>query len=259
MTILFSISATVFGQETVKPATETAKPAAALKPVTEVKLAAKLPTVQEVLAKYVQAIGGREANEKIKTRMMKGTLELAPMGIKGSIESYVSAPGKSYSKTTLQGIGDIIEGFDGTTAWTINPLQGNRDKSGEELLQTKLINNFYRETNLEKLYPKMTVTGTDKVGDREVYVVSATPVGLDTETFYFDKQNGLLLRSDGNFVSPEGKTSTKTFYEDFREIDGIKQPFKIRSVLPQFEITTNIMEIKNGVAIEEAKFSKPKM
>jgi hypothetical protein len=158
----------------------------------------------------------------------------------------------------LQGIGEIIEGFDGTTAWSLNPIQGNRDKEGEELTQTKLINNFYRETNLEKLYPKMEVKGIEKVGDKDAYVVVATPNGSAPETFYFDSKSGLLIRADSTLVSPEGKMPAKTFYEDFREIDGIKLPYKLRVVLPQFEIITILTEVKHGVAVEADKFIKPK-
>ena len=253
LTFVFTIAVNVFGQKT-----ETTKPPAMKTDGDKPAQTAKLPTAKEILDKYVAAIGGRAANEKFKTRAMKGTFELTPMGIKGTIESYAAAPDKTYTKTNLAGIGEIIDSYDGKTAWTVNPIQGNRDKTGEELLQTKLINNFYRETNLEKLYPKMEVKGVEKIGDRETYVVAATPEGLAPETFYFDKQTGLLVRADSTLVSPEGKMPAKAFYEDFREIDGVKMPHKIRVVLPQFEIITNITEIKNGVALEDSKFAKPK-
>lgn len=220
--------------------------------------AAKLPTVKEVLDKYVQAIGGREANEKIQTRVMKGNVEISPMGVKGTNEIYAVAPDKSYAKVSLAGFGEIIEAYDGKTAWTINPLQGNRDKSGNELLQTKLGSTFHRELNLDKLYSKMELKGTEKVGDKEAYVIVATPVGLEAQTFYFDKVTGLLLREDMTSITPEGVMPVKTFYDDFREVDGIKLPYKIRAVLPQFELNTTITEVKNNVKIDDALFSKPK-
>lgn len=251
LTALLMISANVFGQ---KPETKTAVKPTEPKPMS----VAKLPSVKEILDKYVQAIGGREAQEKIQTRMMKGTVELAPMGIKGTGEVYMAAPDKSYNKISLNGIGDIIEAYDGKTAWTINPLQGNRDKTGDELAQTKLAANFHREINFDKLYPKMEVKGIEKIGDKEVYVVLATPTGLEMQTFYFDKQTGLLLREDATMISPEGKMPVKSFYDDYREIDGVKIPHKIRAVLPQFEITTVLTEIKNSVKIDENLFSKPK-
>jgi len=253
LTLIFSISINVFGQKT-----ETAKPDAAKPASDKSAQIAKLPTVKEILDKYVTAIGGREANEKIKTRTTKGTVEFAPMGIKGTVESFAAAPDKNYTKMNVQGIGEITEGFDGKTAWQINPIQGNRDKTGEELLQTKLFNAFNREINLDKLYPKMEVKAAEKLGEKDVYVVVATLEGLAPETFYFDKQTGLLLRADGVIVSPEGKMPYKAFYEDVREVDGVKLPYKTRAVLPQFEIVTIITEVKHGAAIEDSKFAKPK-
>ena len=258
LTVLLAMTATAFGQkEAVKPAKET-KAITEVKPTEAKTLAAKMPTVQEVLAKYVQAIGGRAANEKIKSRIMKGSAEIPAAGIKGTFEYYTAAPGKSLNKIMLAGIGEIIEGFDGTIAWSVNPIQGNRDKQGEELAQTKLTYNFYREINLDKLYPKMELKGMEKLGDKDVYVIVGTPENLPSETFYFDAKSGLLLRQDITVISPEGKIPTKTFFEDVREVDGVKIPFKIRSVLPQFEIIATTTEVKNNVTVEDAMFTKPK-
>lgn len=252
LTMLFLISTVAFGQrKVVKPAPE--------KVIVKKAAPAKTPTVQEILAKYVEALGGRAANEKIKSRMMKGTMEIQPMGIKGSFESYAAAPNKSVVKSTLAGIGDLIEGFDGQNAWSINPLQGNRDKQGEELAQAKLVYNFYREINLARIYPKMEYKGTEKVGANDAYVLVGTPDNLSPETFYFDTKTGLLLRQDSTLVSPEGKMPTKVFYEDVREVDGVKLPFKIRTVIPQFEIVITTTEVKHNIAVDDGKFAKPKI
>lgn len=215
------------------------------------------PTAQEIIAKYVESIGGREANEKIKSRLVKATIELSPMGIKGDAESYTAAPNKNYNKVNLAGVGEIIEGFDGTTFWTVNPIQGNRDKEGQELQQAKLSSDFYRELNLDKLYSNWQVKGTEKVGDRDAYVLTGTPKGLEPETFYFDVETGILLRNDSTLISPQGNTPSKVFFEDIREVDGVKVPFKVRNVLPQFEIITTVTEVKHNFTVEDGKFAKP--
>lgn len=252
LSVMVMISANVFGQ---KPE---AKPAAKTTETKSTPSSVKLPAAKEILDRYVQAIGGRAAHEKIKTRVLKGTIELAPMGVKGTEEVYQSAPDKIYTKLDLNGIGETNVGYDGKTAWMTDPIQGMRDITGDQLTQMKLTYNLQREINLDRLYPKMEVKGIEKVGDREAYVVVATPAGLDPETFYFDVKNGLLLRYDAVTISPAGKMPTKTFYEDMREVDGVKLPFKIRAVLPQFELVTVVSEIKHGVAIEDSLFSKPK-
>lgn len=259
LTILVSISVNAFGQ---KPPVKT--PDVPNKPANVTKLevtknTAKMPTVQEILAKHLQAIGGRAANEKIKSRVSKGTIEIAPMGIKGTIEGFAAAPDKSLAKISLTGVGEIIEGYDGTTAWSINPLSGNRDKQGVELAQTALSNNFYRDINLDKLYQKMELKGIEKVGADDAYVIVATRGDLPSETFYFSAKTGLIVRQDATLETPEGKTPTKNYFEDFRDVDGVKIPFKSRSILPQFEAITVLTEVKQNVAVDDAKFTKPKL
>ena len=259
LTILVSISVNVFGQ---KPPIKT--PDVPNKPADVTKLEitknkAKTPTVKEILAKYVQAIGGRANYEKIKSRMTKATQDVPTAGIKGTIEIYAAAPNKSFTKAVIGGIGEFFEGFDGKNAWSINPLQGSRDKSGEELVQTKLRYDFYRDINLDKLYPKIELKGTEKVGANEAYVLIATPDNLPSETFYFDTKSGLLIRQDITATSPEGKTPSKNFFEDMREIDGVKIPFRMRTILPQFEVVTTLTEVKNNIVVEDAKFTKPKI
>jgi hypothetical protein len=221
--------------------------------------AVKLPSAKKVIKAYVKALGGKKANKKIKTRIAKGTIEIPAAGIKGTTETFTAAPAKSYSVGKLSGIGELIESFDGTTGWSMNPLQGNRDKAAAELTQAKLISDFYREIELNRLYPKIEVKGLDKVGDAAVYKVVATPEGgLPPETWYFDIKTGLLLRSDATLVTPEGSTGVKNYFEDYREVDGVKMPFKTRSVLPQFELVTTLTEVKHNVPIDDAKFAKPK-
>ena len=68
----------------------------------------------------------------------------------------------------------------------------------------------------------------------------------------------MLVRVDTMTVTPEGKTPGKTFFEDYREVDGVKMPFKSRSITPQVEIVTILSEIKNNVPIDDAKFVRPK-
>ena len=252
LSLILLIAGNIFAQKT-DPPKDPVKPAEVKTPQ-----AAKLPAVSEVLAKYVKAIGGREANEKIKSRVQKGGVELSPMNIKGTAEVYAAAPDKSLVVLNIAGIGEIREGYDGKTAWSINPIQGNRDKTGQELMQVKLASNFYREINLEKLYSKMEVKGTEKVGDKEAYVVIGTAEGVPNDTLYFDTGSGLLVRSDTTAISPEGSTNTTTYYEDYREQDGVMVPFKVRTILPQFAIISTFTEVKNNVVVEDAKFQKPK-
>ena len=220
--------------------------------------AVRLPSAADVLEKYVKAIGGRDALQKFKTRYQAGTVELSPMGLKGTIESYSRSDDRSLTKVSLAGIGDILDGYDGKTAWTVNPIQGNRIKEGRELLQTKRNNIYARESSIDKIYKNVMVRGIEKVGERDAYVIVASTDGLPDDILYFDKESGLMLRSDTISITPEGEQAVKTFYDDYREVDGIKSAFKIKAITPAFEINSVITEVKYGMPIEDSKFVQPK-
>jgi len=219
---------------------------------------AAAPTVRQILDRYVTALGGRDAIEKVKTRVSRGSVELIPMNLKGSFETISAAEASSYSKISISGIGDMLEGSDGKAGWSINPINGTRDKSGPELAQTKLINDFYRDIRLEKLFPKIELIGPDKVGDRPVWVVTGTAEGLPPETWYFDKETGLMLKSEVVAISPQGNTPITVGYEDYRKVDGVMVPFRIRQQTSQFELVLNTSEMKFGANIDQELFKKPK-
>ena len=219
---------------------------------------AKLPAAKEIVDKYVKAIGGRDALLKHKSRYQTGTIELSPMGVKGTVESFSRSDNRALTKVSLDGIGDILDGYDGTTGWTSNPVQGNRVKEGKELQQSKRLSTFGREANLDKIYTSLTVKNVEKVGDRDTYVIVASAEGMPDDVLYFDTETGLMLRSDSIVLAPEGQQATNTFYEDYRVVDGIKSAFKVRAKTPAFEITTVVTEIKYDVAIEDSKFVQPK-
>src|SRR5262245_3367214 len=70
-------------------------------------------TVDQILDKYVQAVGGIQAVEKITSRVAKGTFEVSAMGLKGEIEVYAKAPNKTLRVQHLSGVGEILDGYDG--------------------------------------------------------------------------------------------------------------------------------------------------
>ena len=251
LVLLLALSAVHFAQKAEPAKTQPGK--------TEAPASVKAsPTVKEILDRYVKALGGREAVEKLKSRTARGTVELSPMNLTGTFETYAAAEGRSHTKMVLNGIGDLVETTDGKSAWSVNPIQGSRELTGNELAQSKLRNDYYRDIRLEKLFPKMELKGTEKAGDKEAYVVVGTAGDLPPETWYFDVKSGLMLRADMTTISPEGPQTISVFYEDMRPVDGVMMPFRLRTKTPQFEIIVTSTEIKHGAAIDETKFAKPK-
>src|SRR5215475_10884867 len=225
-------------------------------PKTDAKAEAT-PSVDDILNKYVKAIGGKEAIEKIKSRSMKGSFEIEAMGLTGAVELISKAPDKSAMKIDLPNVGVISRIYDGAKGWDSNPMTGLRELSGVELAQIKRSSDFYQEINFKKHYAKMEVKGKEKVGSYETYVIEATPAEGSVEKLFFDVGAGLLVRQDGESEGPDGKIPFETYIDDYKVVDGVKVAHTLKQVNPMMTWAIKIAEIKSNVEIEEAKFNKP--
>src|SRR5688572_1198148 len=216
------------------------------------------PTVDSILDKFVEATGGKSAMEKVKSRIIRGDLDLM-----GSISDWVleaKAPNKQFSGFNNSTLGDVADGFDGTVAWSKNQ-SGVRVKEGEELTKTKRDAEFHRNLNLKKLYPDLAYKGTDKVDGEEVHVLESKPSASTMERLSFSTKSNLLIRQESEFEGPQEKIGVTTRLSDFRPVDGIKYAhslkFKLRAGEQELEFAIKVKEVKHDGPIQDAKFTKP--
>ena len=215
-----------------------------------------LPTVDQVLDKYLAAMGGQAAFDKITTRTAKATIEIPDMGITGAMTMTEKAPNKSLVIIEIAQM-TVREGTDGIVAWDENPQTGLREKAGIELAEYKRGSMFNVETKLKTAYPKMTVAGRDTVNGKAVMVIDAIPEQGAPVKIFFDSETGLILKQAGTRETPEGPITFESFYEDYRPIDGIKQPYTLRQVTSRFTSVIRINEMKHNVPVDDALFRKP--
>jgi len=217
----------------------------------------RLPFADEVLDKYVEALGGKAALEKFNSRVLKGTFELPAMGITSGTEIYAKAPNKWLLTIDVPGFGLVQQGYDGTSGWAQDPQTGLRDLSGGELESVKRSAEFNQPLKLKTLFSKLEVKEKSKVGDREVYVLEATPAQGSPEKLYFDTQTHLLVRADVESEGPQGKTVFEITFENYKEVDGIKLAHTVSRSSPAMSFVIKLEEIKHNVPIEDTKFQKP--
>src|ERR1051325_9119674 len=91
-----------------------------------------LPKGEAILDKYIEVTGGKAAYAKIHSEISTGTMEIAAMGLKGTLTAYSAEPNRRLAEFTLPGIGKILDGSNGEVAWSTNPIQGPRLKEGDE-------------------------------------------------------------------------------------------------------------------------------
>jgi hypothetical protein len=216
-----------------------------------------LPTIEELLKTYVNAIGGRDAQEKFKSRVIKGRIELAGAPSWGQLEIYGKAPNKSLTVMNVDPMGQVKHGYDGCMAWSAGDTIGLKTLTGPALAYFSTNSDFYRDMKLRELYPGLRVMGRMKASDREFYLVEGFPIVGGAEIMYFDSKTGLLTGRDITQQTPQGPIRVEMRYSDWRNVDGVKLPFKITQSMPNLKYVFTVREIQHNLPVDDQLFEKP--
>jgi photosynthetic reaction center cytochrome c subunit len=214
-------------------------------------------TVDQILDKYIQALGGRDAIAKLTSLTMKGSISNPSTGETGTVEFYMKAPNKRLALINIYAEGLDERGYNGAAGWFLDPDEGPKDLGGDDLTAIKTQAEFYKDLKLKEVYPQLSSHGQQSVGGKAVYVlISHRPDGSDEE-LYFDAESGLLVRDDAPYVTDDGRSVVENVFEDFRDVDGVKRAFTVRQTSPDFDYVIKFSEIRSNAPIEDSKFEKP--
>ena len=209
--------------------------------------------VKQILDRYVQAVGGADALMKITSRTVKGS-RIGADGVLVPEEVYQKAPDKLLTVTSYPNV-VFSNGYNGTVGWGHSSRDGATPLPDQLLAQLKRDAVFYKELKTQEIYSSLTLLGKASVRDADAYVIQATPADGPAEKLFFDVRTGLLVRRYTESDTPLGKLPLQVDYEDFREVDGIKQPFLIHWSFPGRVWGRKIDEIKQNVPLDDAKFN----
>lgn len=219
----------------------------------------ELPTAKAVFDKYVEATGGAAAYGKLTSRRSTGTMEASPMGLKGTLMIAQSAPNKFLMTSEMAGVGSSKQGFDGTTVWSTDPTTGSRLVDGAERASFINRSQFNLELDMLKVYPKSEVLGSEVVAGQDCWKVKVGPETGDPMTYLYSKSSGLLLVTRGSQESQMGKIEFVTTMSDYREVDGVKFPFKMVTKPSGFPATIimTLDSAEHNTKIDDKTFAPP--
>ena len=212
-----------------------------------------LPSVKQILDRYVQALGGAEALQKITSRSAKGS-RIGADGVLVPEEVHQKAPDKLLTVTSYPNI-VFSNGFNGTVVWGHSSREGATPLPDQLMVQLKREAVFYKELKTEELYSNLTVLGKASVRNADAFVIQAKPADGPVEKLFFDVKTGLLVRRYSETDTPLGKLPLQLDYDDYREVNGIKQSFLIHWSMPGRIWGRKIDEIKQNVPLDDAKFN----
>ena len=215
------------------------------------------PTVDQVFEKYIQAVGGSQRLANLKGFTAKGTfIGFETEQTKVGVDIFAKAPGQ---RTTIvhTNIGDSVRVFDGRAAWIAAP-----DKplplmtlTGGNLDGAKIDAIVAFPAQIKEAFSQWRV-GATGIDDKEVRVVQGTNPRQPPVNFYFD-ESGLLVRVVRFVDTAVGRVPTQTDYSDYREVAGVKMPFKWIATWTDGQATTELSEVQPNAAIEASRFARP--
>jgi outer membrane lipoprotein-sorting protein len=192
-------------------------------------------TADQILEKYVAALGGPDAIRKITSRVQTG--KILAGGSETPIEVLTKAPNKRVT-ITHAAAGDSFTAFDGTAGWMGNAGRPAREMSPAESMASGLDAEFALALRIKEIFPQLRR--------------GRLPVRL-----YFDAKTGLLVRLVRYADTPLGRNPTQIDYADYRDQDGVKTPFRWTLSRPNGRFTIQIANLKTNVPIDDSKFAKP--
>ncbi len=212
------------------------------------------PAADQLLDKYLVAVGGAEALRKITSRVQKGTL-IAFGGQHFPVDVYSKAPDKRFSVMHLLG-GDSVTAFDGKRGWLSVPGHVHM-MSAAENDAARIDAALYLPAHLKTLYQKFSVDAGEKIDGRDTYLVVGHHEGQPPLRLYLDKESGLLLRLVRYGETPLGRNPTQIDYSDYREANGVKVPFRWTLARPGNRFTIQVEQLLQNVPVDDAKFAPP--
>ncbi len=180
-----------------------------------------LPTVDEVFAHSVRAVGGADLIAQQSSRTQHGAIEMPAQGLKGQIVTKSCSPDFLLVETTIPGFGKISQGMNKSVGWTIDPMRGPSLMTAEELAQVKREASSESEINPGKGYDAVEVVAEVAFKGTTCYKVKFTKGKIDSFKYYA-VDTGLLTGSEDTVESSLGTMQVISIYKDYGDFSGRK-------------------------------------
>ena len=209
-----------------------------------------------ILRLHVEALGGEEALRKITSRQTEGSLERHGRSV--PIVTYARWPNLVRIETRFPKPGTLLQGFDGSTAWVLHPLQGVRRLDSRETAAFAGQSWLHPALHVAETYPVRRWIGTET---REGVELAVLALGRDEsrlETWRFDAGTRRLLEIERkNDAGVHGEVTVVARFEDYRTVDGVVLPFTVRTRVPLLETVLRIDRVRHDVPLDRTLFGVP--
>ena len=219
------------------------------------------PMPDAVFDKYIQAVGGAQRAAALTSYVATGAnVGYGPEAAdKRGTEIYATAAPVRRAVVIHTSNGDNTTTYNGVNAWHAAPLRpvDVLALAGQELAGAKIDAMLQFPAQVKQIAPRWRVGSPVTIDDADVDVVQGNTSDGVIVSLYFDQKTGLLTRSVRYTDSPVGKIPVQTDYSDYRDVNGVKMPFKFTSTWLDGRDTFELTQIRPNVTVEAGRFAKP--
>jgi len=222
-----------------------------------------LPSASDVLAKYVAALGGPGAATRFGTIVMEGRDERPearyekPVGRHGTFK-IVYKGDRFRTDFTVPPDPAGAQVVTGPSGWA---SRGDAVISLPQDAIERVRRTAVRYSPMKVVEPveALRVERIEKIGGRDAYVVTVATGTPGTRTYFFDTATGLLIREVSTIPVALLPLQEQMEYDDYRSVDGILLPFKVRFSNDAFYSTSErtFTSIRHDVDVDDGLFVKP--
>jgi len=215
---------------------------------------ASQPTVEAILQKHIEALGGREKLESIKTRHIVAQ-RVEPNGQSEPEELWQTSGGQSRMVTKYGNV-VIVEVFDGKDTWkSVNDRMIDLKLDEAEQIRREAFVAW--GLNLESIRSMLEYKHMEQIGDRNAHLIVRKTSGNLDERLYFDVESGLLIRRICSVPTVLGAFEYQVEYNDYQVMSDFLQPTKIRFAVPNITWTRQVISVEINPDINSTLFQKP--
>ncbi len=232
--------------------------AAVLAALTGLAAFAGAQDASDILAKMIEAQGGRKALEAVRTSTVTGTMDMVPMGISGGLSLFQKEPDKLRLDIAIMGL-VISQAFDGEKAWMTDPQSGTIQEMPGTMARSLKRQALGSDALLNpgKAGVAYAAKGREKVGGQDCLVLEQTFADGTAAMLYVDASTYLLLKSQAKAQDPMSgaDVDTETFYSDYRKVGGTTAAFKMITYQNGAEyVRLSFVKIEYNAPLEDAFF-----
>jgi Ca2+-binding EF-hand superfamily protein len=212
-------------------------------------VASAASVVSEVVAKYIDATGGREAQEAIKSAIIRLNLTIPEFGVQMETTAYYK-DGDFKSVTGIPNMGEVIQGVTDGVAWQMNPMEGNKILEGQAAESLRQATSLNPLLYWQEIYVSAEILG-EEGGATMIKFISDSG---NADTYHFDNESGLITKQKG--TGPDGGTVTRTFNE-YKKVGVITFPYKASVETAQANLDFTVATVELNAEIDDGAFELP--